>query len=248
MLDLPPITDRYFTFNYVDYYQRNENLSNVTVGRAGGAFAFVGPNWKGPLPASTRRVDVATDTVWIVGRIEVKGPDDVANVNALQDQLSLTSLREWTAGRRNSTGENAYSPWPPYDVADEPLNFFVLLNEGLRRNPPHGGDLAMLGLLESLGIGPNKSFEPGMLDRATAAGLRRAVEIGPQILAADFKARLGQSINGWRITTDLGAGRRRTRASSTSCCVPRSPRRLSLARTPPKRSTRSRSPPATASR
>ncbi len=31
------------------------------------------------------------------------------------------------------------------------------------------------------------------------------VEIGPQILTADFKARLGQSINGWQITTDLGS-------------------------------------------
>ena len=81
------ITDRYFTFNYVDYYQRNENLSNVTVGRAGGAYAFVGPDWKGPFPDDVHRVDVATDTVWIVGRIEVKGQDDVENVNALQDQL-----------------------------------------------------------------------------------------------------------------------------------------------------------------
>lgn len=77
VLEFPAIPDRYFTFNYVDYYQRNENISNATVGRAGGAYAFVGPNWKGTLPENVHRLNVATDTVWIVGRLEVKGPDDL---------------------------------------------------------------------------------------------------------------------------------------------------------------------------
>ena len=102
-------------------------------------------------------------------------------------------------------GENTYSQWTPYDVTAEPLNFFARLNEGLRCNPPQDEDLALLGLFESLNIGPNKSFEPDKLDPATAAGLRRAAEIAPHMLAADFQARLGQVINGWQITTDLGS-------------------------------------------
>ena len=63
------------------------------MGRSGGAYAFIGPNWKGPVPNSVQRVDVATDTIWIVGRLEVRGPDDVTNVHDLQAQLALTSLR-----------------------------------------------------------------------------------------------------------------------------------------------------------
>ena len=204
VLDLPPIPGRYFTFNYVDFYQRNENLSNVTVGRRGGAYAFVGPNWKGPVPNGVQRVDVATDTIWIVGRLEVRGPDDVTNVHDLQAQLALTSLDQWIGGQRNTTGDNIYPEWPPYDLRD-PLDFFAALNVGLRHNPPRGADLAMLGLFESLDIGPNKTFDPAALDPATAAGLRRAVEIGPQILQADFTTRLGQNINGWQITTNLGS-------------------------------------------
>ena len=51
----------------------------------------------------------------------------------------------------------------------------------------------MLGLFDSLDIGPNKTFDPAALEPATAAGLRRAVEIGPQILQADFTTRLGQT-------------------------------------------------------
>ena len=47
VLEFPAIADRYFTFNYVDYFQHNENLSNVTIGREGGAYAFVGPKLEG---------------------------------------------------------------------------------------------------------------------------------------------------------------------------------------------------------
>jgi hypothetical protein len=204
VLELPPIPDRYFTCNYVDWYQKIDNLSNTTVGRAGGAHAFVGPHWKGALPARMRRVEMASDTVWIIGRHEVKGAADVKNIHAIQDQWSLTALSQFVTGKRNTVGNNRYEKWPPYDVS-EPLNWFALLNEGLRRNPPQGADLAMLGLFETLNIGPNKTFDASKLDPATQAGLRRALAIGPDILAEDFKARLGQSINGWLITTDLAS-------------------------------------------
>ena len=106
-------------------------------------------------------------------------------------------------GPRNTCGDNTYPKWPAYDVSN-PLNFFALLNEGLKHNPPHGADLAILGMFETLNIGPNKSFDAARLDPATAAGLKRALEVGPQLLAADFKARVGQVINGWNFTSNLG--------------------------------------------
>ncbi len=204
VLDIPPISDRYFTLNYVDFYQNNENISNATTGRKGGSYAFVGPNWKGALPDGVHRVDVATNTVWIIGRTEVKGPDDVKTVNAIQDKYQLTSLSEWTKGNRNTTGTNKYEEWPPYDVTD-PVNWFALLNEGLKRNPPQGDDLVMLGLFEPLGIGPSMTLDPKKLDKAVAAGLKRAVAITPQLLTQDFNTRLGQKINGWQVTQNLGA-------------------------------------------
>jgi hypothetical protein len=204
VLDIPPINDRYFTLNYVDFYQNNGNISNATTGRKGGAYAFVGPDWKGPLPEGVHRVDVATNTVWIIGRTEVKGQDDVKAVNAIQDKYQLTSLSEWMKGNRNTTGSNKYEEWPPYNVRN-PVNWFALLNEGLKRNPPQGDDLVMLGLFEPLGIGPDMTLDPKKLDKAVAAGLKRAVAITPQLLSQDFSTRLGQDINGWRVTQDLGA-------------------------------------------
>jgi hypothetical protein len=204
VLDIPPISDRYFTLNYVDFYQHNENISNATTGRNGGSYAFVGPNWHGPLPDGVHRTDVATNAVWIIGRTEVKGADDVKAVNAIQDKYQLTSLREWVKGNRNTTGNNKYEEWPPYNVRN-PVNWFALLNEGLKRNPPHGDDLVMLGLFEPIGIRPDMTLDPKKLDKAVAAGLKRAVAIAPQLLSQDFSSRLGQDINGWRVTQNLGA-------------------------------------------
>ena len=56
-----------------------------------------------------------------------------------------------------------------------------------------------------MNIGPNNIFDPAKLDAATAAGLTRALEVGPQILAAYAKVRLGKLIDGWQITSELGS-------------------------------------------
>jgi hypothetical protein len=48
-----------------------------------------------------------------------------------------------------------------------------MLNECLRRNPPYGPDAEVIGMFESIGIGPNKDFNLANLDTATAAGLER---------------------------------------------------------------------------
>jgi hypothetical protein len=196
VLDVPPVTDRYYTINHIDFYQSVDNISNRLSGRQGGSYAFVGPDWSGPLPEGVHRVEVATNAIMIIGRTEVKGPSDLPNATAIQDQCALTSLSEWIEGNRNTMGDNQYESWSPYDVSD-PLNWFVLLNEGLRRNPPYGADAALVGMFEPLGIGPNGDFDPDALDEATAAGLRRALETGGQIIAQAAETRVGVKVNGW---------------------------------------------------
>ena len=196
VLDVPPVPDRYYTMNYIDFYQKVENISNLTAGRAGGSYAFTGPGWEGPLPEGVTRVNMATDHMWIIGRTEVKGADDLPAAIAVQTKYALTVLSEWQKGARNSLGDNRYEAWPAFDVED-PLNWFAALNEALRRNPPYGPDAAVASLFESIGIGPDKAFDPASLDAATAAGLRRAVETGQAIVNQDAETRLGQQINHW---------------------------------------------------
>jgi hypothetical protein len=201
MLDVPPIPDRYYTMNYIDFYQKVENISNRTAGRSGGSYAFTGPGWEGVLSDGVKRVSIATNHMWILGRTEVKGPDDLPAANAVQDKYALTALSEWQKGKRNTMGGNQYQEWSSYDVSD-PLNWFTMLNECLRRNPPYGPDAAVVGMFESIGIGPDKEFDSANLDDATASGLRRAVEMGHKIISEDAKTRLGQVINHWSLISN----------------------------------------------
>jgi hypothetical protein len=159
VLDVPPIPDRYYTMNYIDFYQKVENISNLTEGSSGGSYAFTAPGWEGSLPDGVKRISVATNDLWIIGRTEVKGPEDLAAANAVQDKYALTALSEWQKGNRNSIGDNSYDEWPAYDVSN-PLNWYAMLNECLRRNPPYGPDAEVIGMFESIGIGPNKDFDP----------------------------------------------------------------------------------------
>jgi hypothetical protein len=108
-------------------------------------------------------------------------------------------------------GDNSYDEWPAYDVSN-PINWYAMLNECLRRNPPYGPDAEVIGMFESIGIGPNKDFDVANLDPATAAGLERAVDMGYSIITEDAKLRLGQIVNHWSLiansvdyTTDRGA-------------------------------------------
>jgi len=196
VLEFPEIRGRYFTFNYIDFYQVNGNISSVTVSRKGGAYAFTGPDWNGVLPPNMHRIRVKTNTVWILGRTEVKGANDLKNVIQLQKRYTLTSLSAYMAGKRNTTGKNKYEKWPDYDLSN-PLNWYALLNEGLRRNPPYGDDRAMLGLFQTIHVGPQFDFQADNLNPAVAKGLTRAIETGNKIIAEEARKRIGVKVNSW---------------------------------------------------
>ena len=70
------------------------SIGRRTTGTGAGKFAIVGPHWKGILPSGVEEVKAPTNTVWILGRILVKGEDDVDNARAIQKQFTLTTLYE----------------------------------------------------------------------------------------------------------------------------------------------------------
>ena len=198
MVDIPPIPDRYFTVNYIDFYQKVDNLSNRTTGRQGGAYAFVGPNWQGVLPEGVTRVQLHTNHAWIVGRTEVKGADDLSRAREVQQQFTLTALSDWTKGRRDTLADHKYEEWTSYDVK-EPADWFVLLNELLQRNPPYGNDAAVMGMFQTIGVGIEMSNDPSKLGPDAAKGLKLALKEGRKILQADSEKRLGKIINHWSL-------------------------------------------------
>jgi hypothetical protein len=193
VLSLPDAGGRYFSFQLIDAYTNNfAHLGKRSSGTDQGDFAVVGPGWKGTLPEGLRRIDAPTNVVWLLGRTLADGEDDLPAVHALQDRYALVPLSAW--GKKEPPPP-AGEVLPPADPSD-PLGFFAVLNVALRENPPPAREAALVGLLARIGVGTDQVFAAGRLDPATARGLRRAVETGRRLVAADLDA--AAPVNGWR--------------------------------------------------
>ena len=90
---VPPISDRYYSFQFLDAYTNDyAYLGQRTSGVTGGTYLLAGPNWNGQVPEGMIMIWTPTNLAWLVNRILVKGPSDVPNVNAIQDKIIVKPL------------------------------------------------------------------------------------------------------------------------------------------------------------
>ena len=93
VLVVPPIADRYYTFEFLDAYTNDfAYLGTRTTGSNGGTYLVAGPDWNGQVPEGMTKIWSPTNLAWFINRILVKGPSDVANVNAIQDKIIVKPL------------------------------------------------------------------------------------------------------------------------------------------------------------
>jgi hypothetical protein len=187
VLTIPEIGDgRIFYFPMGDAYHNifYKVTKTETGAGAAGDYALLPPGWKGLLPEGLTRVEAPTPHVWILGRTLVSPtPEDVAAVNALQDKYTISTLADWTAGKVTDF-EADPADYPVYTRKDsaDPMKYFDVLNEMMRRNPPFPRDLAFVEQLRRIGLHPEQDFNPETADPAIVAGLTRAVETARAML------------------------------------------------------------------
>jgi hypothetical protein len=96
VLHLPASMGRYYTFQFIDAYTNNFHYASTrTMGSQDQKYALIAPGWKGKLPAGVTRVDCPTPTGFIIGRWFVASEKDVAAVNVLQKQVTMTPLSSY---------------------------------------------------------------------------------------------------------------------------------------------------------
>lgn len=89
----PAMGTRYFSVQLMDAWSNAfAFVGTRTTGQAAQRFAIVGPDWHGTLPADVKKIQAPTQRVWVIVRTMVNGTADVANVTALQAQMTLTPL------------------------------------------------------------------------------------------------------------------------------------------------------------
>lgn len=194
VLEVPASPKRFYVMQFMDFYTSDfAILGTRTTGSNAGSYVVVGPNWKGELPKDLKRIDSPTNSVWLLGRTLVDGPEDLAAAHAQQDRYRLLPLSDW----RNKTvpKPQALPNMRPYKL-DEPLQFFEFVNLALHENPPPAREAALMSVFGEIGVGPDKTFAISSLDPASARGLTRAVQDGEKIVAAN--RRRGAALNGWR--------------------------------------------------
>jgi len=195
VLYIPPIEDRFYAFPIGDFYHDAvASLGWWNVGEGGGSYVLVPPGWDGAVPDGLERVDISTPMCWILARTLTSGePEDLEIVHALQDQYALTPLSEWNNQASESEESNlTYPEWRD----DDPLNYYVILNEMLRRNPPRPADEGLVATFGEIGFHPSQSFQAGSLDEATRRGLEKAITDTQVIMAVKTKE-IAKMINGW---------------------------------------------------
>ena len=193
ILSVPKMGDRYYTFELASMTSDNFGyVGKRTTGSKAAHYAIVGPDWKGKLPKGVHSVAPSdgykllgdtglpyvvspNNTAIMFGRTAVHGADDVAAVNKLQDQYTLTPLSLW--GKKNAKLPPAdHNVFKPFDRKTDPLADWKNINKEMTANPPLAQHAALVKQFKTIGIGPG--MDVTTMDAATQKGLVRAARDG----------------------------------------------------------------------
>ena len=196
VLRVPDTADRYYTLALMDLYSLPVHIGRRTTGTRAGRFALVPPGWQGKLPRGVKAFPVATSRLWVLGRLLVNGPDDLAAANTLLDGFTIETLDGKPAARTLHTPPVA--PLRPHGT----LHFFQMLNEALRSLPVPPAEAALLTQFDRYGFGPATRFAPESLPAEAREGLACAASHGGAVIAATG-FRPTSVGNGWILAANI---------------------------------------------
>lgn len=179
ILTIPDTRNRYYVLSMLDGWTNVFASPGKRSGTKRGQYAIAGPGWAGELPRGVTRIDAPTAMVWVVGRIEASGENDVAAVGRIQDGLTLTPLSAWgkpgaKAAAQPATPDAAAgaapdavatrAPRPKTPVSEvaamDAATFFSRVAALLPANPPAAEDAAIVATLGELGVVAGQPFAP----------------------------------------------------------------------------------------
>jgi hypothetical protein len=192
VVSLPAVAaPRYYVNQWFDLHTHNFAYTGVrATGRAAGNYLFVGPRWTGETPKGITKVFRAeTEFVGTLTRTQLDGTADVAAMQAVQAQYTLTPLSKF-AGTPAPAAAPAIQ-WPQWnEEAAMGIGCIGYLNFLLPFMPVVPAEEAMFARFARIGIGAGKPFDATKLDPA----VRAAIEEGMTESASELKAKaLAQS-------------------------------------------------------
>jgi hypothetical protein len=210
VLSVPKVDDkRYYTFQMWD--PNGDTFAYVgtrATGREAGNYAFVGPDWRGTLPANVKRIDTEYNGFVIWGRVGVDGPADLKNALAIQDELRLTPLSQFGKSDNQLPPDVGFSSQRvkienPQNVPPE-LFFYVELAESIKHTPPKKQDVVVADSLSDIGFKDhNTVFDYNSLKPAQKSGLAKGLQFALYLMDV-YAQTAGVDVNGWRWSPKSG--------------------------------------------
>ncbi|MBV8971033.1 MAG: DUF1254 domain-containing protein [Sphingomonadaceae bacterium] len=199
ILDTPAIPGRYHSAALMDLYTDNVAIVGTRGGGRGGRYLIAGPGWTGTPPPQTTVLRSPTNDAWLLVRVLVNGPDDLAAATGLIRGFSLSV-----------TDSHA----PPVPVRSVPTaipdaaTFLAVVDEALARNPLPDRARAFA----ALNLAPGAPASPETIARWDAAlpALRAEVKGG--------LAETGTTVDGWTYPGE-GIGQYGDRDDAARACV-----------------------------
>jgi len=186
LLDVPDTGGRYYVLQFLDFFTNSfAHIGRRTTGTQAGRFLIAGPNAGGDEPAGVPVIRAPTNGVWLIGRILVDGPDDLAAVHLLQDGLRLTPLE----------GNRPVAPPTPPPRRGDGLDVVRIANLALTENPPPDSERDLLARFARIGIGPGLRFdEEGLSEERRAIVRRLGLDFRTEMRRQRERPRAGWSI------------------------------------------------------
>lgn len=189
VISVPPVEKtRYYVLQFIDLFTYNcAYIGSRAAGNDAGDFLMAGPQWSGRVPEGFKKVFRSeTQIVGVLGRTQLKGPNDMENVKCVQSGFKLTPLSAFD--KRPAPSAPPALQFPPYDKAKAAthdfigyLNFLLSLAE-----PPHRSEVALRKQFQQIGIAPGAQWDPRKVETATLA----AIDEGVKEAQVELKARI----------------------------------------------------------
>ncbi len=184
ILDAPAIPKRYHSAALMDVFTNNVAIVGTRSGGAGGRFLIAGPGWTGTPPAGATVLRSPTNDAWLLVRVLVDGPADLAAATGLVRGFTL----EVPADHAKPVPVKAV----PTAIPDA-ATFLAVVDEALARNP---GGPATRARPELASAGIGASVDPASVAPAVLAAWSAALPG----LRAEFAGGLdaaGTLVDGW---------------------------------------------------
>lgn len=167
VLMVPPVEkDRYYSLQFVDGYTCNSAyLGSRTTGNDGGVYLLAGPQWRGQEPEGvTEVIKSDTDFVLVIYRTQLRGPDDLANVEKIQAGYIAQPLSTFL--KKPAPAPAPAIDWPAPltpEAQKTSLRFFDLLDSQLAFAPVMSSEKDIRARFASIGLTGDGAFDAAKL-------------------------------------------------------------------------------------